>query len=123
MVLTNQANANLMLRTPEAFQSFRNLNLGSTSTLTQHTESIEVVVFSKNSGFVGAVMLGLKPAIEGDEGTTVEVALRKLMTATAEILSMYIPKVGSHQRNIHGGGIFDEDMITAEIKEAKRLGG
>ena len=65
-------------------------------------------------------MSGLTPAIEGDKATSPEGAMRKLFLATSELLKAYIPKVGSHQRNIHGGGVFDEEMISAEIVEAQR---
>lgn len=49
-------------------------------------------------------MLGVNPAIEGGEAPTLEGALRKLLIATSEMLHLFMPKLGSHQRNIHGGG-------------------
>jgi len=52
------------------------------------------------------------PAIETEPTPNAETALRKLFAATCELLKMYIPKVGSHQRNIHGGGVFDEVRIA-----------
>ena len=74
---------------------------------------LDVVVFGEqlykqDSKFTAAVMVGLTPAIEGDPAPTPEAAMRKLFTSTCELLKMYIPKVGAHQRNIHGGGVFDE---------------
>ena len=65
-------------------------------------------------------MVGLIPAIEGDKAPSPEAAIRKLLVATSELLNQYIPKVGAHQRNIHGGGVFDEDLISAEIQEAQK---
>lgn len=58
--------------------------------------------------YIAAIMLGLKPAIEGDTAMTPEGGMRKLFLATCELLKNYIPKVGAHQRNIHGGGVYDE---------------
>ena len=72
--------------------------------------------------YVAVLMVGLTPAIEGSKASSPEAALRKLLQATAELLKEYIPKVGAHQRAIHGGGVFDEDMISAEIIEAQRKG-
>ena len=65
-------------------------------------------------------MVGLTPAIEGDAAPTPESAMRKLLNSTAEMLAMFIPKVGAHQRNIHGGGVFDEDLIAGEIMAQRR---
>ena len=68
-------------------------------------------------------MAGLTPAIGGAQAPTPEAAMRKLFVATAELLNTYIPKVGAHQRNIHGGGVFDEDLISVEIVQAaQRMG-
>jgi hypothetical protein len=58
--------------------------------------------------YTAAIMLGLKPAIEGDTAPSPEGAMRKLFLATCELLKNYIPKVGAHQRNIHGGGVYDD---------------
>ena len=81
---------------------------------------IDVVVFGNSNNYTAAVMLALTPAIEGEKAATMEGAMRKLLVATAELLNTYIPKVGDHQRNIHGGGVFDEDLISAEIVEARK---
>lgn len=61
-------------------------------------------------------MVGLTPAIEGSNAPTPESALRKLLSATAEMLCQFIPKLGAHQRVIHGGGMFDEDLIAGVIR-------
>lgn len=61
-------------------------------------------------------MVGLTPAIEGASTSTPEGAIRKLFTATAEMLAEFIPKLGAHQRVIHGGGAFDEDLVAGDIK-------
>lgn len=71
----------------------------------------------------GALMLGLLPAIEGGEAGTAESALRKLLIAVTETTSLYIPKIGDHMRNIHGGGIFDEDLIAPELKDCQKKTG
>ena len=81
-------------------------------------EEIEVVVFGTHPNFTGAIMVGLTPAIEGDASSSPEGALRRLLLATAELLAAFMPKVGSHQRNIHGGGVFDEDMVSPALIEA-----
>lgn len=83
---------------------------------------LDIVIFDADTAstrYIAALMVGLTPAIEGGEGGSPEAALRKLLVATTEILKEYIPKVGAHQRNIHGGGVFDEDMISAELRGAK----
>ena len=61
-------------------------------------------------------MVGLTPAIEGATTSTPEGALRKLLAATSEMLRLFIPKLGAHQRAIHGGGVFDEELVVGEIK-------
>lgn len=81
---------------------------------------IDVVVFGQSPEYTGAVMLGLKPALEGGQAKTPQAALEKLLVASAEMLKLYIPKLGAHQRNIHGGGVFDEDLVSEEIVEAER---
>lgn len=65
-------------------------------------------------------MVGVKPAIEAASAGTPEGALRKLLLATTELLNMYMPKLGSHQRAIHGGGVFDEDLISPDLAEAQK---
>lgn len=69
---------------------------------------MDIVVFGPQGKYIAAIMVGLKPAIEGDQALNPEGAIRKLFLATCELLTVYIPKVGAHQRNIHGGGVFDE---------------
>ena len=88
---------------------------GSQTTLVpagaNHYCDLDIVIFGtagSSPEFTAAVMVGLTPAIEGDKGVTPEGALRKLLVSTCELLKTYIPKVGAHQRNIHGGGVYDE---------------
>jgi len=68
-----------------------------------------------SGAYTGAVMLGLTPAIEEGEGVTPEAAMHKLLTTTCELLNTYVPKLQGHQRNVHGGGVFDEDLIRKEL--------
>lgn len=68
-------------------------------------------------------MLGLKPAIEGTEEKTPEIAMNKLFLATCELLKLYLPKVLPHQRNIHGGGVFDDELIAKATIEAGKGSG
>jgi len=84
---------------------------------TRHGE-IDVVVFGEGSTYIAAVMIGSIPAIEGADGSNPAAAMSKLLTATCELLKTYIPKVGAHQRNIHGGGVFDDDLIRDDIKKS-----
>lgn len=94
---------------------------GSTNPLVDnhvHHDKIHIIIFGEGKAFTAAVMAGLTPAIEGEEASTPEAAMRKLMLTTCEMLKGYVPKVGAHQRVVHGGGVFDEDLITAEIKKA-----
>ena len=72
---------------------------------------MEVVVFGTTGEYIAAIMVGLIPAIEGEKALVPEAAMRKLFLATCELLKTYIPKVGDHQRNIHGGGVFDEVSV------------
>lgn len=81
-----------------------------------------IVVFGTAGTFTAAVMMGPAPAIEGGAGVTPEVALRKLLLTTAEVLDMYMPKVGAHSRNVHGGGIFDVDLLRQDVVEANIKG-
>lgn len=74
------------------------------------------MVFGAEKEFKAALMVGLTPAIEGGAALAPEAAIRKLLTATAEMLSEFIPKLGAHQRALHGGGLFDEDLIAGEIR-------
>ena len=96
-------------------------NGGSQSTLLPNSYygDLDVVVFGHSDKYTAALMAGLTPAIEGGQAPSPEAAMRKLFTATAELLNVYIPKVGTHQRNIHGGGVFDEDLISTELIEAR----
>jgi hypothetical protein len=73
--------------------------------------------------YTGAVMLGTTPAIESAEATTPAAALHKLLLTTCELLNNFIPKLGAHQRNVHGGGVFDEDLISVELEEAQKRAG
>lgn len=81
---------------------------------------LDVVIFGHAPYLTAAVMVSLIPAIEGVEAVSHEQALRKLLNATSELLAQYVPKVGAHQRVIHGGGVFDDDLISEDIKEAQR---
>lgn len=86
----------------------------STTTLngTVTDGALDIVVFGRGSEFVAAVMDGLTPAIEGEAGPTPEVAMRKCLMTTCELLKEYIPKVGEHHRNVPGGGVFKADIIS-----------
>ena len=95
-------------------------NSSQTTLLSNYYGELDVVVFGHTSNYTAAVMVGLTPAIEGEKANSPEGAMRKLLIATAELLNEFIPKLGSHQRNIHGGGVFDEDMISAEMGEAQK---
>lgn len=81
-----------------------------------------MIVFGAETSFTAVVMRGMHPAIQGEKATTPETALRKLLMATSELLRMYLPKVGAHQRNIHGGGVFDDDFIRRELAEGQSHG-
>lgn len=105
----HQANARMMIR-PTA----------KTSSNAIKDHEVDIVVFGESNNYTTAVMVGLTPAIEGAESNTPEKALRMLFLATCELLNGYVPKLLSHQRNIHGGGVFDEDVISADIIEAER---
>ncbi|SMQ48104.1 unnamed protein product [Zymoseptoria tritici ST99CH_1A5] len=83
------------------------------------SSKLEVVIFG-HTEYTAAIMVGITPAIEGASGATPEAALRKLLLATCELLHGFMPKVGAHQRNIHNGGVFDEDTICVELMEAQR---
>jgi len=65
---------------------------GSTNTLFNSPSDIEVTVFGQDK-YIGAVMVGLKPAIEGPECATPELAIRKLFFTVCEVLALHIPKV------------------------------
>ncbi|KAF2207781.1 hypothetical protein CERZMDRAFT_102046 [Cercospora zeae-maydis SCOH1-5] len=111
------ANAKMLLK-PAA--SPRQIASADTSaTLVEHDGQtpLDIVIFGSNE-YTAAVMKGLTPAIEGDPAPTPELALRKLLVATCELLQMFMPKVGSHQRNIHGGGVFDESLISSDLIKA-----
>jgi len=81
---------------------------------------LDVVVFGQTGRYVAALMAGLIPAIEAEPAPSVEAAMRKLMSSTAEMLHTFIPKIGSHQRNIHGGGVFNESLLSPELLEAQK---
>lgn len=90
-----------------------------TFALSPRTNAIDpqdIVIFGSDKDYVAAVMVGLTPAIESASANTPEGAMRRLLVATAEMLSQFIPKLGAHQRAIHGGGLFDEDLIAGDIK-------
>ncbi|KAK3072261.1 hypothetical protein LTR53_002876 [Teratosphaeriaceae sp. CCFEE 6253] len=91
---------------------------------TTHTAAtptdLDVVIFGMTGAFTAAVMLGLTPAIESQECGTIDMAMHKLLLATCELLNTYIPKLEGHQRNIHGGGVFDEDLIRKELAGPKK---
>lgn len=88
----------------------------NTPTTTHHSE-LEMVVVGHIGQYRAMVMLGTTPAIESEPGPTPESAVRKLFLATAELLTNYIPAMGGHQRNIHGGGVYDEDLISGKLSE------
>ncbi|KAI5357995.1 hypothetical protein Slin15195_G063250 [Septoria linicola] len=119
--LRNQslANAKMLLKpTARAVSTLPSIDTSTTLVEGGGSSAMDIVIFGSDSSYTAAVMQGLKPAIEGDSAPTPEVAMRKLLTATCELLKMYMPKVGDHKRNIHGGGVFDEDLIAAELVRA-----
>jgi hypothetical protein len=89
----------------------------------EKAQELDVVIFGHSGAYTGAVMLGTTPAIEGIQGATPYAALNKLLLTTCEMLNSYIPKLGAHQRNVHAGGIFDEDLISVELMEAQKRAG
>ncbi|KAM3423840.1 hypothetical protein BST61_g1238 [Cercospora zeina] len=110
------ANAKMLLK-PAAGRHIASVD--TSATLVEHDgqPALDIVIFGSNE-YTAAVMNGLTPAIEGDPAQTPELALRKLLVATCELLQMFMPKVGSHQRNIHGGGVFDESLISPDLIKA-----
>lgn len=108
---TCTANAKMLLNPRVASNLSSN---DSTTTLlgTVTDGALDIVVFGRGSEFVAAVMDGLTPAIEGEAGPTPEVAMRKCLMTTCELLKEYIPKVGEHHRNVPGGGVFKADIIS-----------
>ena len=82
-----------------------------------NTPPQDIVLFGSDKEYTAAVMVGLTPAIESGTANTPEGALRRLLLATCDMLSMFIPKLGAHQRVIHGNnGDFDEDLVAGEVK-------
>jgi len=45
-----------------------------------------------------------------------DMALRKLLTVICQLLMRYAPKFFTRQHPVHGGGVFDEDMISGKVK-------
>jgi hypothetical protein len=88
IMLISTANAKIMLSANKCLA----FSAGSTNTLTNNLAEIEVAVFGADK-YIGAVMVGLTPAIEGPECATPEIALRKLFTTVCEVLALHIPKV------------------------------
>ncbi|EMF15968.1 uncharacterized protein SEPMUDRAFT_124114 [Sphaerulina musiva SO2202] len=105
------ANAKMLLNPRVASNLSSN---DSTTTLngTVTDGALDIVVFGRGSEFVAAVMDGPTPAIEGEAGATPEVAMRKCLMTTCELLKEYLPKVGEHHRNVPGGGVFKADIIS-----------
>ncbi|KAF2478841.1 hypothetical protein BDY17DRAFT_314083 [Neohortaea acidophila] len=93
----------------------------NTPTTTHHPE-LEMVVVGHAGQYRALIMLGATPAIESEPCPTPESAVRKLFLATAELLTNYIPAMGGHQRNIHGGGVYDEDLISGKLVEVVKKG-
>nr|OQO24942.1 hypothetical protein B0A51_09079 [Rachicladosporium sp. CCFEE 5018] len=106
------ANAKIMLatRNPSTFTA------NSSTTLMTSPGETAVVVFGQDK-YIAAVMVGLTPAIESIECATPELAMRKLFTTVCEVLALHIPKLGIHQRAVHGGGCFDDDLIVESLKK------
>ena len=65
-------------------------------------------------------MVGITPVIEGGTSTTPEAAMRKLLLATSELLNEVMPKLGAHQRAIHGGGGVDTDFLNQDLIDAQK---
>ena len=92
--------------------------------ITDHNDDLDVVIFGEqtkqNEGtYTAALMAGLTPAVEGGTGRSPEGAMRRLLLATCELLKMYMPKVGAHQRNVHGGGVFNEVSFRLGILSSR----
>ncbi|KAK5137019.1 hypothetical protein LTR08_001028 [Meristemomyces frigidus] len=59
---------------------------------------------------------GLREQIlEGPEALCPAAAINKLFLATCELLHTYLPKALPSQHKIHGGGSFDEALISQEL--------
>ncbi|GIZ37072.1 hypothetical protein CKM354_000053500 [Cercospora kikuchii] len=110
------ANAKMLLK-PATARNIAPVDTSATLVETDAHSPLDVVIFGNNE-YTAAVMKGLTPAIEGETAPTPELAMRKLLIATCELLQMFMPKVGSHQRNIHGGGVFDESLISSDLIKA-----
>ncbi|KAK4505906.1 hypothetical protein PRZ48_003871 [Zasmidium cellare] len=82
-------------------------------------DNLEVVVFGDGNEFKAAVVSGIQPVIEGATASAPEGAVRKLLMSTCELLNTIMPKLGSHQRNIHGGGVVDEDFLSRDLLDKK----
>ncbi|KAK6414581.1 hypothetical protein LTR95_017706 [Oleoguttula sp. CCFEE 5521] len=107
------ANARLMLSATNNPPTFA---ANSSTTLTSGPREVAVVVFGQDK-YIAAVMVGLTPAIESIECATPELAMWKLFTTVCEVLALHIPKLGVHQRAVHGGGCFDDDLIVESLKK------
>ncbi|KAF7194068.1 hypothetical protein HII31_04589 [Pseudocercospora fuligena] len=118
------ANAKLMLGAKDGQRAASNLPSSDTSaTLVGgepvNSSDIDIVIFSDNGKYTAAIMVRMTPAVEGPQCPTPEASLLKLLNATCELLNAHMPKLGSHQRNIYGGGVYDEDFISSELIEAQ----
>lgn len=137
-----------MIRAPPASSFYPATHTGASQsypgTTTGHSPSdLDVVVFG-HIDYTAAITVGITAAVEvrslelpmspvvadaflrpqGPPANSPEGAIRKLLTTTCELLNTFMPKVGSHQRNINGGGVFDEDLINADhLIEAQRRSG
>ena len=98
------------------------------------------MVYGHSGAYTATVLVGVKPAIskkpitthhilaltvhtEGPAAAHIDKALAGLLSATCELLNAYAPKVLPHQRSIHGGGAFDEDMISQVLVGAGKCNG
>jgi len=61
----------------------------------------------------------MQPAIESTECANPEAAIRKLLLTSCEMLNSFAPRMGGHQRAIHGGGVFNDDFINEDLKTTK----
>ncbi|EME47088.1 hypothetical protein DOTSEDRAFT_20897 [Dothistroma septosporum NZE10] len=81
---------------------------------------LDIVIFGDGSSYTAALMVGITPVIEGGTSTTPEAAMRKLLLATSELLNDVMPKLGAHQRTIHGGGGVDTDYLNRDLIDAQK---
>ncbi|KAF2162041.1 hypothetical protein M409DRAFT_27421 [Zasmidium cellare ATCC 36951] len=115
----DQADAGTKLPTLGSVATLVTSSTTTTGTSTTSPANLEVVVYGDGSEFKAAVVCGIYPVIEGATGISPEGAMRKLLLSSSELLNTIMPKLGSHQRNIHGGGVVDEDFLSRDLIDKK----